>query len=164
MTPKCGRYLTPLIPISFLLACQGVPQPPVGGAKPFADLSFPLTDAGLPAVDLAMPAAPNFLDVIQPLMTAHNCFGCHMTDAWDLHIIAANPGAARQSALTTTVAVQCPTPFVVPGDPEASYMFQKMRGSGSCFTGARMPSQGTPLGDRELQEVADWITAGAPIN
>ncbi len=51
--------------------------------------------------------------------------------------------------------------IVVPGNPEASALIKKLRGTYSV--GSRMPWNGPPYwSDAEIQIVANWITQGAP--
>jgi len=52
-------------------------------------------------------------------------------------------------------------PVVVPGDPSASLLAQKLLGTQTA--GAVMPMSGVlPLS--EIQPLLDWIAAGAPNN
>lgn len=49
---------------------------------------------------------------------------------------------------------------VEPGDPNGSYLYRKITGSG--ITGERMPLQLPPLSDAQIKLVRDWIRRGAP--
>jgi len=49
--------------------------------------------------------------------------------------------------------------FVSPGNPNESYLINKMMGVDLCF-GKRMPAA-LALGDAKIQTVADWICGGA---
>ena len=49
------------------------------------------------------------------------------------------------------------------GRPEYSYLVYKLLGDGP-IAGARMPPEGEPLTDEEIDRVARWIGAGAPDN
>ncbi len=51
--------------------------------------------------------------------------------------------------------------LVVPGDPTASYLYQKLS-QPKPKAGAQMPNNGDPLDSARLQLVRDWIAAGAP--
>jgi hypothetical protein len=51
---------------------------------------------------------------------------------------------------------------VMPGQPSASYVIQKMMGMNMCF-GTKMPKTGG-VTSAEIETVADWICAGAPNN
>ena len=53
----------------------------------------------------------------------------------------------------------CP---IVPGDPDASYLFEKI--SPSPRTGARMPFLADPLSDEEIELIRTWIAEGAANN
>ena len=53
---------------------------------------------------------------------------------------------------------------VIPGDPENSYVIQKLRGR-SDIVGVRMPQNGPPyLTDGQIRIFARWIEIGAPNN
>jgi len=49
---------------------------------------------------------------------------------------------------------------VNPGDPDASYLVQKIEGRAAV--GARMPLGGPPLPQESIDLIRQWITAGAP--
>lgn len=50
--------------------------------------------------------------------------------------------------------------YVVPGDPDASYLLQKIEGTQASGTGSRMPL-GPPLDDASIAAVRTWISDGA---
>lgn len=50
-------------------------------------------------------------------------------------------------------------PYVVPGDPDASYLVHKLEG-GPDLAGELMPP-GTPLDEETINLVRDWIAEGA---
>jgi len=53
---------------------------------------------------------------------------------------------------------------VIPGDPDNSYLVQKLEGSGA-IAGRRMPLNGPPfLTDGQILIIRRWITIGAPRN
>ena len=52
--------------------------------------------------------------------------------------------------------------WIAPGDPERSYVLDKLRGQILCG-GARMPLGKPPLDDGELSAISDWICEGAKI-
>jgi hypothetical protein len=51
--------------------------------------------------------------------------------------------------------------LVAPGGPAESYLLDKLEGRDLCF-GSRMPLGDDPLGPDTIQQIADWICAGAP--
>ncbi len=53
----------------------------------------------------------------------------------------------------------CP---IVPGDPDSSYMLEKLRPAPR--SGVRMPVIGPPLSDEEIELIATWIREGAANN
>lgn len=51
--------------------------------------------------------------------------------------------------------------FVKPGDPEHSYVINKITDRNLCG-GVPMPNMGTPLSSTDVQTIYDWICNGAP--
>jgi hypothetical protein len=76
------------------------------------------------------------------------------------------PGAAHDelvnAAATNAVAAASGRRRVVPGDPDASFLWQKLTGRLAPGEGTRMPAHGRPLDGLELAVVRAWIEAGAP--
>jgi hypothetical protein len=52
-------------------------------------------------------------------------------------------------------------PFIVPFQPDASFLFQKLIGTG---VGERMPYNGSPLPDDQIETIRSWILEGAAEN
>jgi mono/diheme cytochrome c family protein len=105
-------------------------------------------------------AAPPF-DLIQQIFD-DNCVSCHSPGA-DVDL---SPGVAW----TNLVGRPAPSPeacggtLVVPGDAEASYLYQKLSLAQPC-SGARMPRTefaSDPLPDCVTALVRNWIATGAP--
>jgi hypothetical protein len=88
---------------------------------------------------------------VKPLLTA-NCVACHQTDGVSIPWLDADPHGAL-------VGVESPNygiPYVVPGDPDASLLVQKLEGA----AGGIMPPGGMLAADR-IAAVRQWITDGA---
>ena len=85
--------------------------------------------------------------------------GCHDTIGRQEQQILSS---GRAYAQTVGVAsVESPSlKRVTPGDPENSYLYRKITGSG--ITGDRMPQGLPPLTDAQIKLVRDWIRRGAP--
>ncbi len=66
--------------------------------------------------------------------------------------------------LVNAAASQCNDghKLVLPGDPGASYIVDKMTGVDLCF-GTKMPKLGN-VPSAQVQSVVDWICQGAPNN
>ena len=64
---------------------------------------------------------------------------------------AENPAAQASGALR-----------VVPGNPDASFLFEKLLGNIKPTEGVKMPLVGRPLSAAELDLIRRWIAAGAP--
>jgi ubiquinol-cytochrome c reductase cytochrome b subunit len=102
-----------------------------------------LTPAAPPA------AGPSFSRDVVPLLQQH-CAACH-----------GSLGGWNASSYETVMSSGDNAPVVVPGDPSASLLAQKLLGTQTA--GAVMPMSGVlPLS--EIQPLLDWIAAGALNN
>lgn len=106
--------------------------------------------------------AVGFSSQVQPILT-ESCTGsgCHggRMPAEGLDLTAGNAYAT----LVGVTATQCSErQRVAPGEPESSYLIDKLLGMELC-NGTRMP-KGSPLGQAEIQIIMDWIAAGAVEN
>ena len=93
-----------------------------------------------------------------------SCLTCHTdqgrTAAGNLNL-RADPYAALVNAPSR---VKAGAVFVVPGNPDASYLVHKLEGR-SDITGLRMPRNGPPyLTDGQILVIRRWIENGAPNN
>ena len=62
--------------------------------------------------------------------------------------------------LVGVASIEVPTiPRVAPGDPDGSYLVQKLEGTASV--GGQMPLGGTPLDQAVIDNVRTWILNGA---
>ncbi|HEY8514552.1 MAG TPA: hypothetical protein VIS07_03455 [Candidatus Binatia bacterium] len=52
-------------------------------------------------------------------------------------------------------------PFIVPYQPDASFLYKKLDGTGA---GERMPYNGAPLPDDQIEAIRNWILEGAANN
>ena len=52
-------------------------------------------------------------------------------------------------------------PFITPFSPDASYLFQKLLGTGA---GERMPYNGSALPADQIETIRNWILEGAADN
>ena len=86
------------------------------------------------------------------------CTACHTGAAAPLGL---RLDAANSYGLLVGVAsAQVPSVLrVAPGNPAASYLIQKLEGNAAV--GARMPLNGTPLAQADIDIIRQWITDGA---
>ena len=87
------------------------------------------------------------------------CAGCHPPNGGGLDLRA---GHTYGSTVNVPSSQNPSLMRVKPGDPDNSYLYRKLVGSG--ISGARMPAGGPFLSQSELDRVRDWILAGAPNN
>ena len=105
----------------------------------------------LPAGFVAAQDAPDPSDV-EALFEEH-CTLCHAGQG--------APVGLRLDDLDAALAGSDRGPVIVPGDPEASELIARLRGTRQ----PRMPLTGPPyLNERQIASVAAWIAAGAPTS
>ncbi|MEP0845684.1 MAG: hypothetical protein HRF50_02560 [Phycisphaerae bacterium] len=106
-------------------------------------------------------ATVSFAADVQPILSSAGCLtaGCHggtiNSSGYRLATYESMfaPGDEAQELGL------CP---IVPGDPDGSYLIEKLRPSPQ--RGARMPLLRTPLGEEQLETIATWIREGAQNN
>lgn len=103
----------------------------------------------------------SWLSRVQPLLEA-NCGGCHGGDAPQSGFDVLAEGLYER---LLGVSTQAPgMPFVTPGDPSQSYLWQKLT-SGPGLVGLGMPLDASlavvPLPEGALKDIETWILNGA---
>lgn len=118
----------------------------------------------------------SFAADIQPILT-ETCAtnGCHAQTGGTPggRPSGAGPGEVNSdlvldAAVAYDVLVDVPSgcngmDFVEPGDVSASYLMNKLTGSGMCG-GTKMPKGGAPFTQEQLDLIGSWICAGAEDN
>lgn len=146
---------------------------PAGDTGPSTDAAVDqqVTTDGTPAKEAAVDGAAadsaagvSFSGQIQPIFTS-SCASssCHggSAPAAGLDLQAGQAHAA----LVGVQSAQCTTlKRVQAGQPDQSYLMQKLEGSGTCFSGDPMPKGGAPLGAANISLVKSWISEGAKNN
>jgi len=89
------------------------------------------------------------------------CHGAARSGGLDLRADVAHASLVGQPATNTTAAA-AGRQRVVAGDPDASFLWQKLLGRLDPGEGTRMPSAGRMPTVLELEMVRAWIMAGAP--
>lgn len=103
-------------------------------------------------------AAPTLTQLQNDIFTPR-CSGCHPPSGGGLDLRA---GHTYSSTVNVPSSENPSLMRVKPGDPDNSYLYRKLVGSG--ISGARMPAGGPFLTQSELDRVRGWILAGAPNN
>jgi hypothetical protein len=113
-------------------------------------------NGGVPPV--TPPGASEFQQIQDTIFTPI-CTNCHVgaTAPQGLRLDAANSYAALVNVASSEVPG---TLRVNPGNPDASYIVQKLEGNQAV--GARMPFGGPYLSQTQIDLVRTWIAAGAP--
>lgn len=116
-----------------------------------------LDENGQPVGAGPIPLAPRFESIQQNVFTPI-CTACHSgatapvglrLDANASYAMLVNAPSAEVSALSR----------VLPGDPDNSYLIQKLEGRAAV--GARMPLNGSPLPQATIDVIRQWIAEGA---
>ncbi|HEU4781545.1 MAG TPA: hypothetical protein VFS58_16805 [Steroidobacteraceae bacterium] len=120
--------------------------------------------AGLDANGRPLPPAPppnNDFQEIQDTIFTARCVGCH-SGANAPQGLRLDPGNSY-ALLVNVASAEVPGLLrVSPGNPNASYLVQKIEGTAAV--GVRMPADGPPyLSLDRIDLVRRWISAGAPI-
>ena len=137
-----------------------------------AAAGFGACDEGLTSIAGPTPnLTPTFASIQTDIFEASDssgrslCVGCHTnvgrTPSAGLNLIR----DVAFDQLVNVSSVQRPgTLRVVPGDPDASYLVQKLDGR-LGIVGLRMPRNGPPfLTEGQLMIIRRWIEIGAPRN
>jgi len=92
-----------------------------------------------------------------PCTQCHSSTGRNPSGGFDL-----NPDVAYTNLVNANVREKPGAIRVIPGDPDNSYLVQKLEGS-AAITGRRMPFSGPPyLTDGQIKIIRRWIQIGAP--
>ncbi len=102
-------------------------------------------------------AASGFGKVVWPILSA----GCSCHKGGSPGSLSLPDEATSYTNLVGKASTGCATlKLVEAGDAAKSYLVQKLEGSGSCFTGDKMPKGGS-LTAAQITAIKGWITAGA---
>ena len=151
----------PLVLVSFALiaACSAAPHSTNTDAQA-GERQDPRAAICATAEAAGLTAAPPF-DLIQTIFD-QECTSCHSPGA-DLNL---SRGVAWGNLVGRPAPVMeaCGGTLVVPGDPDSSYLYQKLSVTQPC-SGERMPRTEfapAPLPDCVTALVRSWIASGAP--
>jgi hypothetical protein len=114
-----------------------------------------------PAQTPPPPTTASLFQQVQDNVLTPNCTGCHVgaNAPQGLRLDAGNSFAL----LVNVPSMQVPTVNrVIPGDPQNSYLVQKIEGRAAV--GGRMPLGRAALPQASIDLVRSWIAAGAQMN
>lgn len=111
------------------------------------------------------PSTAPTLTMIQSQIFDTGCASCHTdvgrTPAGGTNLKAGSSFAALVNVASTGLAGAT---RVIPGNPNGSYLVQKLEGAAG-IVGLRMPRSGPPfLSEAQVRMIRDWIAAGALNN
>jgi hypothetical protein len=92
----------------------------------------------------------------KPCTDCHTSLGRNPAGGLDL-----TPNVADQQLINVAVRGKPGAIRVIPGDPDNSYLIQKLEGAPS-IVGSRMPINGPYLTDGQIKIIRRWIEIGAP--
>lgn len=117
-----------------------------------------LDENGRPAGEDTGTLEPTFQS-IQARVFTPVCTGCHAGAAAPLGLRLEE--GASYALLVNASSVEVPAlRRVQPGNPDASYLIQKLQGTAAV--GGRMPLNAPPLPQATIDVIRQWITNGAP--
>jgi hypothetical protein len=111
----------------------------------------------------APSAAPTFAEVYTTIFETRGCANsyCHLGGEGSLALYDVKTAYQNLIGVTAT-GMGCGTATrVVPGDPDASLLYQKVAMT-EPPCGKRMPTFASPLPAEEIEMIRAWIAAGAP--
>jgi hypothetical protein len=118
--------------------------------------------AGLAATLLVLPPAHGEeagFQRIQDTILTPLCTGCH-SGFFAPHGLRLDARNSYRLLVGTRSAEMPAVQRVKSGDPDASYLVQKLEGHAA--EGVRMPASGPPLSRESIDLIRQWIAAGAP--
>lgn len=147
---------TPLLFLGLFLLAMGcgddATEPP-----PVADCSS--------VADTTQPATVSYQNDIFPLFEAqkYNCnsSGCHGAPLVSSNFTVSTYEDLFMAGDEATAINVC---SIKPGDPEASYIYLKMKGQAGTIQGERMPLSGPVVTPSDLDLMRNWILEGARDN
>jgi hypothetical protein len=103
----------------------------------------------------------SYAEDLVPILTRVGCLAssCHGGSNPSVGFALSTWEASFEPGSGATLVGACP---IVPGDPDASYLIEKL--SSNPRTGRQMPDRRPPLNDEEVQLFVTWIQEGAPNN
>lgn len=130
-----------------------------------AAVSTPVAEEAAPATETAAPAeeaAPateafDFAGLVQPIFD-NNCAMCHQGEYASVGL--ALDASATPESLIGVAATESDLALVAPGDPEASYLLHKIRGTQEEVGGGGMQMPlGSVLSDEDIATIESWISS-----
>jgi hypothetical protein len=125
--------------------------------------SNPAGSSSIPPPAAGGGSSPVTLSTLSSQIFSSRCTGCHGGSApsASLNLEANN---AFENLVNKPSTEKSGAVRVVPGDPNGSYLVQKLRGDAG-IVGLRMPRNGPPyLSDDQINLVIQWIQDGAKNN
>jgi hypothetical protein len=107
----------------------------------------------------------SFVADVQPIFT-QSCAktNCHKGNQPDAGLDLSAGKAYAEIVGVDTAECSGDRTRVIPGDPDESYLFDKVLGVDLCNKSSRMPINSAKLSEAKLAVLHAWICAGAPDN
>lgn len=137
------------------LGCTGVP---VGAPNdPEPTIQRPTCSTG----DALGESTVSYTEDLLPILTRVGCLAssCHGGSNPSVGYALSSWESSFEPGSGAVLVGACP---IVPGDPDASYLIEKL--SANPRTGRQMPDRRPPLSEEELQLFVTWIQEGAANN
>ena len=121
-------------------------------------LSLATLAVTLLALPVARGAEPDFQRIQETILTPR-CASCH-SGFFAPHRLRLDERNSYRLLVGIQSAEIPALQRVKSGDPDASYLVQKIEGHASV--GIRMPADGQPLSKQDIDLIRHWIASGAP--
>ena len=150
-----GRFASVLAVVLFAI---------VAGACGSSSNSSPTTPTPTPDPGAGGGSStPTFSQIQSQILTPY-CTVCHSDSGGRADDLILSAGSAYGNLVNVPSNEKSGAIRVIPGDPDNSYLIQKLQGTPGII-GLRMPRNGPPyLTDAQILLVRQWIAAGAPNN
>jgi hypothetical protein len=119
------------------------------------------TPGELCTVAMGCVSAPTFTEVYTDILSV-DCTPCHTRMNPAANLSYADQASAYADLVGVSAECGTGNVRVIAGDSMSSLLWRKVAGVDLC--GSRMPNGRTPLPDAKIDEIRDWIAAGALNN
>lgn len=149
---KCMKSVTTILVLA-LSGCSGLVVVP----EPEPEITKPVCETGSALGETTV----SYNNDVLPILTRVGCLAsaCHGGSNPAVQFSLSSYSRMFQPGAGATLEGACP---IVPGDPDASYLIEKL--GPSPRTGRQMPDRQPPLSDEDFQLIVTWIREGAGEN
>jgi hypothetical protein len=109
------------------------------------------------------PTGATLSDLYSGVFASTGCTGCHPALAMDKPLDLSSPETAYATLVKGTAGGCNGKPYVKPNDPDNSFLLDVVtKDDPGCGVGRMPQAPFDPLTESQVQQIRDWISAGAP--